>query len=495
MVGVLVVVVAVGVVITQVSTNALLGTAVIQISAPSTITLGASTGIRANAEKCAWTSSNSAVVALSGFADIPGWSTANASGAGVGTATITAACIGGTASTTVNVVALAPTATLTCTNTPAPTLTLAATPLVDTAFNPGANGAAVHAIAVQPDGKIVVGGNFNTLAGQARHHLGRLNADGTLDTAFNPKPNGMVTALAAQLDGKLWVAGSFTVIAGQPVRFLVRLNPDGTLDKAPAFAGVGAIALQPDGKLLVVCGSLDGSQAYKYIWRLNSDGTPDGSITAFPRLAAGNSFNTILVQPDGRIVAGGDFSQVGFYNPQTSTYDPVSRNNLVRLNADMTLDTAFIAQTNGPVYALAAFSYSSRDSIMLGGAFTEVTGHVIGASSLDPTSTFIVFSFWSLDTATGDLDPPSELDVPLGGANRTVHALALRADGSVWGGGNFTRAPFTNLARLSASAVAVGNSVDGPVYALATQPDGTLLVGGAFTTVDGNPRSNLARIR
>ena len=58
-------------------------------------------------------------------------------------------------------------------------------------FNPGANAdpgvnSDVLALAVQADGKIVVGGFFTTLGGQTRNYIGRLNADGTLDTAFNP---------------------------------------------------------------------------------------------------------------------------------------------------------------------------------------------------------------------------------------------------------------------------------------------------------------------
>ena len=60
------------------------------------------------------------------------------------------------------------------------------TPLPDS-FNPGA-GSRVDALAVQPDGKILVGGYFTTLGGQPRNYIGRLNADGTLDAGFTPGP-------------------------------------------------------------------------------------------------------------------------------------------------------------------------------------------------------------------------------------------------------------------------------------------------------------------
>jgi hypothetical protein len=57
----------------------------------------------------------------------------------------------------------------------------------------------LYALAVQADGKILVGGSFNTLGGQPRYSLGRLNVDGTLDSSFNPGAGDTVTSLAARL--------------------------------------------------------------------------------------------------------------------------------------------------------------------------------------------------------------------------------------------------------------------------------------------------------
>src|SRR5262249_32237810 len=77
------------------------------------------------------------------------------------------------------------------------------TAVVD-AFNPGTDGG-VLCMALQADGKMLVGGSFTTLAGQSRANLGRLNADGSLDDGFNPGPNGPVTCLAVQPDGRIVV--------------------------------------------------------------------------------------------------------------------------------------------------------------------------------------------------------------------------------------------------------------------------------------------------
>ena len=73
----------------------------------------------------------------------------------------------------------------------------------------------MYCLAVQDDGKILVGGEFTTLGGQARNYIGRLNADGTLDSGFKPGANGAVYSLAVQADGKILVGGSFTTLAGQ----------------------------------------------------------------------------------------------------------------------------------------------------------------------------------------------------------------------------------------------------------------------------------------
>jgi hypothetical protein len=84
-------------------------------------------------------------------------------------------------------------------------------------FDPGAN-STVRALALQPDGKILVGGTFITLGGggtgtPTRRRIGRLNADGSLDTAFvagvTPDPTAEVWAIALQADGKILVGGLF----------------------------------------------------------------------------------------------------------------------------------------------------------------------------------------------------------------------------------------------------------------------------------------------
>jgi uncharacterized delta-60 repeat protein len=132
---------------------------------------------------------------------------------------------------------------------------------VDSAFNTGAQydtgGGEVRALAIQPDGKILLSGAFNMLGGQSRNGIGRLNSDGSLDTAFNPGANNFVTALAVQPNQRVVVGGSFTSLAGQNRSYLGRVLSNGALD--PTFVtstrdAVSCLALQPDGSILVGSG-------------------------------------------------------------------------------------------------------------------------------------------------------------------------------------------------------------------------------------------------
>src|SRR5947199_296848 len=92
-----------------------------------------------------------------------------------------------------------------------PAAALAQSPL--DGFNPAAN-AAVRAVATQPDGRIIIGGDFTIAAGEARHYLARLNSDGSIDRTFDPAADGPVRAIALEPDGSIVVGGEFTSIAG-----------------------------------------------------------------------------------------------------------------------------------------------------------------------------------------------------------------------------------------------------------------------------------------
>jgi uncharacterized delta-60 repeat protein len=121
-------------------------------------------------------------------------------------------------------------------------------------LNPALVGNYVLATAVQPDGKLILAGKFTSVLGVARNNLARLNADGTLDTTFNPNPNGDVNSVTVQPDGKILIGGSFTNVVATTRNRIARLNGDGTLDTVfnPNIADGGVLSqvVQADGKVL-----------------------------------------------------------------------------------------------------------------------------------------------------------------------------------------------------------------------------------------------------
>jgi uncharacterized delta-60 repeat protein len=152
----------------------------------------------------------------------------------------------------------------------------------------------VYALAVQADGKILVGGYFTAVGGQPRTNLARLNVDGTLDTGFNPGMGGdfggcywcysHVLSLALQADGKILVGGFFTAVGGQPRTNVARLNVNGALDgtfDSGTDGEVSALAVQSDGKILA--GGLFstlGGQARASLGRLNNTEPATQSLTS-----------------------------------------------------------------------------------------------------------------------------------------------------------------------------------------------------------------------
>jgi uncharacterized delta-60 repeat protein len=183
---------------------------------------------------------------------------------------------------------------------------------LDGGFNPGAyTNSDAYSLALQPDGKILVGGFFMTLGGQSCSCIARFNADGTVDTAFNSAASTEAYALALQANGKIVVGGFFTTLGGQSRSYLGRLNADGTVDSSfnpGANSTVLSLALQADGKILVggAFGTL-GGQSRNSIGRLNADGTLD---TSFDPGAGGGIYGvcSLAVQPDGKILVGGEFT-------------------------------------------------------------------------------------------------------------------------------------------------------------------------------------------
>jgi uncharacterized delta-60 repeat protein len=352
---------------------------------------------------------------------------------------------------------------------------------LDTGFNPGTGANSyVLALALQSDGKVLVGGGFTTMNGVSRNYIARLNSDGSLDTGFNPGTgtNGVVYALALQSDGKVVVGGLFSTMNGVSRSCIARLNSDGSLDTGfnpgtGANGQVGALALQPDGKVLVggYFTTMNGVSR-NFIARLNSDGSLDTGFN--PGTGANDGVSALALQPDGKVLVGGYFS----------TMNGVSRNCIARLNSNGSLDTGFNSGT-GANDGVSALALQSDGKVLVGGFFTTMNG--VSRSCIARLN-----SDGSLDTGFN----------PGTGANNWVLALALQSDGKVLVGGSFTTMNGVSrnfIARLNSdgsldTGFNPGTGASSMVWALALQSDGKVLVGGFFTTMNGVSRNYIARL-
>ncbi|MCX6878653.1 MAG: choice-of-anchor D domain-containing protein [Verrucomicrobia bacterium] len=234
-------------------------------------------------------------------------------------------------------------------------------------FNPNVN-SSVHSLAVQADGKILVGGYFGAVGGVARNHIARLNADGSLDTGFNPDANApstgtlpSVDSLAVQADGKILIGGYFTSVGGVARNHIARLNVDGSLDPGfnpNASSTVNSVVLQADGKILMGGGfTTVGGIARNRIARLNADGSLDPGFNP----SASTWVYSLALQTDGKILVGGYFTTLG----------GVTRNRIARLNADGSLDTGCNPNASGSVHSVAL---QADGKILIGGGFDTVGG-------------------------------------------------------------------------------------------------------------------------
>jgi uncharacterized delta-60 repeat protein len=342
-------------------------------------------------------------------------------------------------------------------------------------FNPGASGL-VNALAIQADGKILVGGEFTSLAGQARSYIGRLNADGTLDGTFAATANGTVNCLVAQLGGGIIVGGSFTSLNGSSRNAIGRLTSSGTLDSffdagisaSPNPAVISALAFQADGEILIA-GVFRSVSFYSRtnLARLTAGGLADSTFNAALGSFAQN-INSVALQSDGKVLAGGAFTSLGG-QPRT---------NLARLNSNGNLDTGFYSSANGVVLCLAI---QADGKILVGGNFTTLGGQAcdnIGRLNSDG----------SFDT---NFNP---------GASGSVSSIAIQTDGAILVAGSFTNLagqPRGFLGRLNSDGTldnGFNATANSNVLALAIQADGKIVIGGNFTNAAGQTRARVARL-
>ena len=312
----------------------------------------------------------------------------------------------------------------------------------------------VLALVAQPDGKVIIGGEFNEVGGFLHPHLTRLNPDGSVDASFVGVV-GPVRSLLLQPDGKIVFVSKLPQADFKPsLAHVGRLNPDGSVDASfasPPDAPLPRFVLrQADGKLLVAGSAANGSGGASII-RLNPDGQVDSSYA--PALDPDTTPTALCLQGDGKAVVA-----VAYYGA-ISTTSP----SLVRFNVDGSRDPGFSATTGGTVAALAALP---DGRLVAGGKFYSASG------------------FSTLNLARFEADGTADTSFYSGfsGEFAEVGNLALQPDGKLLFLGYYGRPTSLYFGRLNPDAGrddAYPPELDavGPI-ALLVESDHSVLIAG-----------------
>ncbi len=395
-----------------------------------------------------------------------------------------------------------------------------------------------RAVAVQPDGKVIIGGNFSRVHGEARTNLVRLNTDGTLDADFDAGTtfNGTVTAIVVQPDGKILIGGSFTEFAAATHNRILRLNADGSLDTSFSAGGgfngsVLAMARQDDGKLIVAGGftTYNGTSRPR-IARLNTDGSLDTGFN--PGSGANDAIWDLALQSDGKVVATGSFT----------AYNGTTRNRIARLNTNGSLDTT-VSFGTGANWGIYAVVIDGAGGFVVGGGFTGLNGewrYNIGRFNPDGSLDADFHPGGGFDSFVADLQVDSAGRIVVAGAftrfsgeysptlpgvlrlqdgsvdesfdadeadlvlNRSAYITAIAivpgdrvlAVGHLYdaesGGAGFVRLASSGAVETSFSR-GRGLELTPAVRTLVPSVEGKYYVGGDFDYIDGTPRLNIAR--
>lgn len=372
---------------------------------------------------------------------------------------------------------------------------------------------------VQQDGKFLVSGSRDDNV-----VLFRFNEDGSLDRSYNPIPefNLEVHALTLQPDGKILAAGKFTHYNGKVANSLARIHPDGSLDET-FDAGTGleysynpqlSIFVQADNRILLI-GNIKAYRGIPVggIVRIN----PDGSVDADFQTGTGFEFHSnlqALVQDDGKIIVSA---------PRSTTFNGMPFQGLFRLNPDGSKDTSFDIGSgfDDDINSLAP---APANQFLVGGLFTSFDGQPVKSlirfnpdGSLDPSFTLsekqdirakklllqpdgkiLVAHLGGLVRLhpDGSLDTGFKAGIP---STYDMGTMVLQPDGKILLSLG-TYASKDLFARLMPDGsmdptLKLGESFNGDIQTMTVDSKGNLLAGGSFTTFEGVNAYRIVRIR
>jgi uncharacterized delta-60 repeat protein len=340
----------------------------------------------------------------------------------------------------------------------------------------------VLAIARQTDGLLLIGG-VRPGDQSSRSLFRRINTHGTTDSSFSAWVSDPFDSLGPpviQPDGKILIYGDFTEVNGVDRKRIARLNSDGSVDLTfnPGSGVNGPVAelgLQPDGKIVIGgdFGLVNGSSQAR-VARLNADGSRDTTFNT--GVGADRIVTSVAIAPDGKIMLGGLFTTINW----------VSRPKIARLNPDGSLDTIFNAGTPGPNNAVHDMAFLAGGKILISGPFGNISGV--------PARNIVRLN------SDGSIDPTFSVGAGPGGLQlTTIGSMAVQTDGKIVVGGtflNFNGVPRSCLARINADG-----SLDSSfapmtqnVYDVRLMPDGKIIVSGNVQTIGNVPQRYVSRL-
>lgn len=378
----------------------------------------------------------------------------------------------------------------------------------------------VQRIVVGADGKYYITGAFDSIGGHRRDGLARLNSDLTLDTSFAPPAlNGSVRTVHATSEGKVWIAGDFTTVDGVQRGLVAKLNGDGSVDTSFSAVDSGisgiVLALVPlgDGRVLVG-GDLRRNSTDLCLVSIAAA----GQVTSLQVPTDIEQVNSLVVQPDGKIVVAGS-APSSLQNPAGAVF---------RLNAEGAIDATFelgVSQISSACHV----SIQADGNILFAAVKEDGTHHIIrllpsgapdagfAAAGVFSPSGFINWLSLRDDgrivlagsgmvvpggssellrlTASGTVDPSFAWS-----PGHTVAAIAkldqgrLLAGGTITAGGNTRGLAVINADGTVDTTYTVSPRRVGTISDMTHLPDGAVLIAGDFESLGGVPSKGVARI-
>lgn len=329
-----------------------------------------------------------------------------------------------------------------------------------------------YAVVAQPDGGIVVGGNFQKADQTARSNILRLRSDGTLDSSWDASANAYVLALATDGGGSVYAGGYFNVVGGESRFGIAKLSGTGSgaadPDWDPSADDVVYSLAVGAGNTVYAGGrfSAIGGQSRSHVAKLD----PTGAANPSWNPGADGDVSALAVDSSGAVYVGGEFSLIG----------GVARSHLAKLGSTGVVDSAWNIPADNSVNSL---TLAGNNVLYVGGNFNNLGGQVRAhIAKLQTAGSGSVDANWN----------PA--------ANGVVRALAIDTTGALFAGGGFSIIGGQSrnaIAKLDGGGIGAAEAAWNPgadfyVDALAVTGNQAIIVGGEFGTIGGQSRLGLA---